>query len=157
MKLTCNPNTVCASPPESILAYTQVKSIKWGSTYFPWVILQRAWSHTNMRITEQARGRCSGRRCMDGHPFVPPSKRHTQAHPSSTADTKPNHSQQEYSLGSLREASSWVALSSRLVKTPKAQCDQYCHNLHVEKCAQSQIPGTRSYWVVLRLLILTRE
>lgn len=35
MKLTCNPNIVYAPPSESTLTYTQLKSIKWGSKYFP--------------------------------------------------------------------------------------------------------------------------
>lgn len=61
----------------------------------------------------------------------------------------------EYSLGSLTEATAGVALTSQLVKTLKAQCDQYCHNSHTGKCAHSQIPLTRNYRVVLPLLILT--
>lgn len=65
----CNPNIVCAPSPESTLAYTQLKSIKQGSAYFSWIILQHSWSHIDIRITEQARGRgFLGRGCMDGWP-----------------------------------------------------------------------------------------
>lgn len=49
----CNPNIVCVPPSESTLTYTQLKSIKQGSTYFSWVIiLECAWSPINIRTTE---------------------------------------------------------------------------------------------------------
>lgn len=88
-------------------------------------------------------------------PFVPPSQRLHTGTPQQRGGQKPNHSQQECLLGRLTEASSWVALSSQLRKTLKAECDRYCRNLHMGKCVQTQIPGTRNYWVVLQLLILT--
>lgn len=77
MKIMCNHNFVCA-PSESTLLTLTWRAWR-DSIYFPLVILQCAWSPINIRTTEQAKGRCfPGRRCIVGHPFVPPSKCHTQ-------------------------------------------------------------------------------
>lgn len=132
------------------------RASSWAVPILPELFLQRAQNRINVSVTQQARGRYFP---AGDHGRLSPSSHRasgcTQAHASRAAIVKLNHSQ--HLLRRLTEARSWAALRSRLRKALKAQCDWDCCNLHMGKCEQTEIPGTRSYWAVLWLLILTCE